>query len=175
MRKVSREALWCFLVASCVCASVAKAGDFFTRSENYGVTLPQTVLPNGADEVRTADGTSCRSAVGGDGAYADFGVIGAPDNTNTALDCGSGSVAVYGRVVVPLGGRSERLDCTKLYELEIQRLKMQLHLARMGANGKQPTRQDEAEVNEAWRENATQTASAAAATAVKAQRTQKRK
>lgn len=157
-----------------VCAT-AEAGDFFTRSENYGVNLPQTVLPNGADEVRTADGTSCRSAVGGDGAYADFGVIGAPENNNTSLDSSSGSVAVYGRVVVPLGGRSERLDCTKLYELEIQRLKMELQLARMGANGKQPSRQDEAEVNEAWRENATQTASAAAVPASKTQGRKKHK
>lgn len=129
MRKVSGPALHAALIASCLCAAAARGDGYASRDSHFGMNLPQTVLPNGADEIRTSDGTSCRSAVGGDGTYADFGVMGSPDTNEVG-----GAVAVYGRVVVPFGGTSERLDCTKLYDLEIQRLKMELHLARMGVN-----------------------------------------
>lgn len=116
-------------------ASRALADDtnFFQSNTQYGVSLPNASLPTGSDEVRAADGTSCRSAVGGDGAYVDTGVIGSPGQSNADF-----SGAVYTRLVVPLGGRKKRLDCASLYELEIQRLKMELDLARMGLSG-QPT------------------------------------
>jgi hypothetical protein len=38
----------------------------------------------------------------------------------------------YGRVVVPLGRGPKRLDCVKLYELEVERLKLELELAKAG-------------------------------------------
>lgn len=82
-------------------------------------------LPQGADEVRASDGTSCRSAVGGSGAYLDVGVIGNPNRS-------SASNSYYGRVVVPLGRTPKRLDCSKLYELEVERLRMELELAKAG-------------------------------------------
>ncbi|MEN0002223.1 MAG: hypothetical protein AAF940_15195, partial [Pseudomonadota bacterium] len=83
-------------------------------------------LPTGHDEVRAADGTTCRSAVGGSGAYLDIGIIGNPQ------DIGSGSSA-YGRIVIPLGfKRRNRLDCSRLYQLEVDRLATELKLMQMG-------------------------------------------
>jgi len=102
------------------------------------VALPNASLATGSDEVRAADGTSCRSAVGGDGAYVDSGVIGSPGQSNSDF-----SGAVYTRLVVPLGGRKKRLDCASLYELEIQRLRMELDLARMGLSGQAGNWQDQ--------------------------------
>ena len=93
-------------------------------NQNSGFSLPGVTLPQGTDEVRAADGTSCRSAVGGNGAYLDVGVIG---KQSTADDN-----AYYGRVVVPLGKSPKRLDCAKLYELEVERLKLELELAKAG-------------------------------------------
>ena len=75
-------------------------------NQNSGFSLPGVTLPQGTDEVRAADGTSCRSAVGGNGAYLDVGVIG---KQRTADDN-----AYYGRVVVPLGKSPKRLDCSRL-------------------------------------------------------------
>ena len=77
--------------------------------------------------MRAADGTSCRSAVGGDGSYLDFGAVASP-GTGTTQDSG----AVYSRVVIPLGVKPRRLDCSALYDLEVQRLRMELKLARLG-------------------------------------------
>ncbi len=132
MRKVS-----CYIcrqiTATCIFVAVvcglAKADDnsFYQSNTQYGVSLPNASLPTASDEVRAADGTSCRSAVGGNGAYIDTGIIGAPPSNGTA-----GSGAFYTRLVVPIGSKPRRLDCSSLYDLEIQRLKMELSLARMG-------------------------------------------
>ncbi len=92
-----------------------------------GFNLPGVSLPNGSDEVRAADGTTCRSAVGGNGAYLDVGVIGNPE-----MAANEASFSTYGRLVVPLGKTPRRVDCTRLYDLEIQRLEMELKLAQMG-------------------------------------------
>ena len=92
-----------------------------------GFNLPGVSLSQGSDEVRAADGTTCRSAVGGSGAYLDVGVIGNPEQ-----DAAAASMSAYGRVVVPLGKQPRRLDCTRLYDLEVQRLEMELRLTQMG-------------------------------------------
>ena len=41
-------------------------------------------------------------------------------------------MAAYGRVVIPLGSRPKRLDCSKLYNLEVERLQIELDLMKMG-------------------------------------------
>lgn len=95
----------------------------------------------GSDEVRGRDGTTCRM-----GSYVgptvDFGVSMTPTTTtstgiNTSLSAQitnqlsdqstqQRSVGIYARVVVPFGKQPDRLDCTKLYSLEIERLQIEL-------------------------------------------------
>ena len=106
-------------------------------NQNSGFSLPGVTLPQGTDEVRAADGTSCRSAVGGNGAYLDVGVIG---KQRTADDN-----AYYGRVVVPLGKSPKRLDCSRLYDLEVERLKLELELAKAGLGRTQDAEIDSTE------------------------------
>jgi hypothetical protein len=90
------------------------------------VYLPSPPIVHGQDIVRGASGMSCQSAVASGGPYLDVGLIGSQDvyNRDTA--------ALYGRIVVPLGDRPDRPDCTKLYELEIARLSLELEMLRMG-------------------------------------------
>ena len=45
-----------------------------------------------------------------------------------------GEAIAYARVVIPLGERPERIDCKRLYDLEIQRLEMEIELMKMGMN-----------------------------------------
>lgn len=90
-----------------------------------GFTLPGVTLPSGHDEVRASDGTSCRSAVSGNGSYLDIGIIGDPQ------DIGNGASA-YGRIVIPLGRRTERINCKALYDLEVERLRTELKLMQIG-------------------------------------------
>jgi hypothetical protein len=99
----------------------------YQNNSQSGITLPNVALPSGSDEIRAGDGTSCRSSIGGDGAYIDTGVIGSPGGNGLEQ---SGSI--YSRVVIPLGEKPRRLDCSTLYDLEVQRLRMELQLAKMG-------------------------------------------
>jgi hypothetical protein len=118
-RSVTRELVAAAFLAL---ATPALAQD---ASTSNGFSLPGVSLPSGTDEVRAADGTSCRSAVGGNGAYVDMGMIG-----KSASPADNSSY--YGRVVIPLGRAPKRLDCTKLYDLEVERLKLELELAKAG-------------------------------------------
>lgn len=101
---------------------------FINQSNITGFSLPGVQLPNGQDEVRAADGTTCRSAVSGSGAYLDVGVIGNP----TSLSGRNSNSSAYGRFVVPLGKKPVRLDCTRLYNVEVRRLELELKLMELG-------------------------------------------
>ena len=129
MRKISRRAsVIAAAIAACVAGSGAQAQNTnIVNQDVTGFNLPGVQLPQGHDEVRAADGTTCRSAVSGAGAYLDAGLIGNPDSTG-----GSKGLSAYGRVVIPLGKKPGRLDCGRLYDLEVQRLQMELRLMQMG-------------------------------------------
>lgn len=113
-------------------ATSASANDlvYLDRSDR-GFNLPGVSLPQGQDEVHAADGTTCRSAVGGSGTYLDVGAI-----KDSLGDSSGRDVATYARVVIPLGAKSSRLDCAKLYSLEIERLQMELRLLKAGVTAK---------------------------------------
>lgn len=124
MRKIHRTTSQLILAIGAAALMSGNAWAEDVQIQN-GFQLPGVSLPSGHDEVRAADGTSCRSAISGGGAYLDIGVIGTPNASNSAT-------SAYGRVVVPLGFSRKRIDCTKLYELEVQRLAMELKLMQMG-------------------------------------------
>ncbi|WP_053086115.1 hypothetical protein [Nitratireductor soli] len=111
----------------CSGAQASDRGSFVNQNQT-GITLPGVVSPNGFDEVRASDGTSCRSAMSGSGAYMDSGVIGGGLNGNTS------TLSAYGRLVVPLGERPRRLDCDRLYQLELRRLQLEVDLLERGLN-----------------------------------------
>lgn len=94
-----------------------------------GFNLPAAPRSTGQDIVRGSGGISCQSAVGGNGPVFDMGIIGTNDIYSRD------STALYGRITVPLGKKPKRVDCSKLYDLEIQRLKMELQLMRAGGFG----------------------------------------
>lgn len=116
---------WTALVAAFIACGSSVAQDRNYVYTNAGVYLPQPTQTYGQDEVQAAGGVACRSAVGGGGPYIDAGVVGSGDKFSEQV------TTAYARVVVPLGRAPKRLDCTKLYALEIERLKMELELARM--------------------------------------------
>ncbi len=103
-------------------------------SRQYGLNLPNTPLPQGFDEVRAADGTTCRSAIASNGPYLDLGGIGADGRAGA-----NGSATVYGRMIIPVGRAPDRVNCRSLYQLEIDRLKYELRLARMGVGSEDVT------------------------------------
>lgn len=115
------------LASSLTMAGPSQAQQELTINQNQnGLNLPGVTLPHGYDEVRAADGTLCRSSMSGSGAYFDTGVIGG------GIGEPGNQVAAYGRLVVPLGQKPTRLDCDHLYQLELQRLGLEVELLKQG-------------------------------------------
>ncbi|MER9329088.1 hypothetical protein [Mesorhizobium sp. M0488] len=126
-----RKVLWApqiltFALVAMSAVSPVLAEDVYNLNQNEsGFNLPGVTLPQGQDEVHASDGTTCRSAVSGTGAYLDLGVIRGNNQSNN-------DVATYGRVVIPIGRTPKRVDCSRLYELEVERLQLALKLLKMG-------------------------------------------
>ncbi len=136
MWKIYRTSCWLIgtitFVSGFTAASHAQEpGYYYTnRTVQNGFTLPHVPVPNGYDEIRAADGTTCKSSMANNGAYLDVGGIG---NQDIYGSFNSGSV--YARIIMPLGERPKRLDCSKLYRNEIERLQHELALLKMGGAG----------------------------------------
>lgn len=106
-----------------------------------GIYLPPAPQgPGGEDTIETQSGTRCRQSINGNEGYLDIGVSG---STSSGVPT-TGNVFVsiterdrqalgYARVTVPLGKKPKRLDCSRIYELEIQRLRDELALLKMNA------------------------------------------
>ncbi len=113
-------------------------------SANRGVFLPPAPNgPGGEDSIETADGTRCRQSINSNGAYLDVGATGSAAKPLRNDQPGNGlllfsqdrdqEALAYVRVTIPLGQKPTRLDCSRLYELEIVRLRRELELLRMAA------------------------------------------
>lgn len=104
-------------------------------------------LPNapsgsgGEDSIETASGTRCRQSINGNGAYLDVGMAvnrttdRQPDPYRIGQihqDRGTDALG-YARMVVPLGKKPSRIDCARLYELELARMKREIELLKLAA------------------------------------------
>ena len=120
-----------FAVAILACASPAWAAD--------GLLLPPPPTgPGGEDSVTTAEGVRCSQSVNAAGGYLDLGVAGGnlstyddPQTLNTTGGPTQSAIG-YARIIIPLGTVPKRLDCTALYDLEIQRLKQEIEMLKIG-------------------------------------------
>ncbi len=139
MRKSLRSkitGIMLFIFMPTVSASAQLPGDINTpiilpsTSSSFnqnGFNLPSQPSASGQDMVRGSGGITCQSAIASGGPKFDMGMI----SSNDIFD--RESLSFYGRLSVPMGKRPKRIDCSKLYDLEISRLKMELQLLRAGA------------------------------------------
>ena len=114
-----------------------------------GLQLPQMGQAYGQDSFRAGD-LDCKNSIGGSTSL-EFGVTGIIDNYESPFGGGnnmgdtSRDIGVYARIVIPLDGPKERINCNTLYELELRKkrlevLKLQQELEQLralNANGGQ--------------------------------------
>jgi len=106
-----------------------------------GIYLPQAPMgPGGEDTIETATGTRCRQSINSSSGYVDVGVAGSaasglPDAKGVFVNVTERDRQglAYARVTIPLGKMPKRIDCSKIYELEIAKLKQELELMKMNA------------------------------------------
>lgn len=121
-------------LASIAWATVASASP-------SGLFLPNAPTgPGGEDSIETPGGTRCRQSINSNGAYVDLGVVGSAASPNVTSggaafysDERDRQATAYARVTIPIGKKPKRIDCTTVYELEIERLKRELELMKMAA------------------------------------------
>ena len=110
--------------------------------------LPQAPqFQQGQDRIRAADGTECSRSTGPRQRFADVGMLGGNMGGNGspygAYGGSSGSQnytqnggAVYGRITFNLDPVQDEVSCSRLYELELERLRLELEQARLTGVGR---------------------------------------
>jgi hypothetical protein len=115
-----------------------------------GIYLPPAPQgPGGEDTIESSSGTRCRQSINSNKGYVDVGVAGSvrsgiPHGNTNPGDVLPGGVFItindrdrealaYARVTIPLGAQPKRLDCSRIYELEIERLRQEIELLKMNA------------------------------------------
>jgi hypothetical protein len=77
----------------------------------------------------------CSQSINSNGGYLDLGLAGGDLNTyysSSTIASNPQSAVGYARVIIPLGDAPKRLDCNRLYEMEIQRLKAEIQMLQIG-------------------------------------------
>jgi hypothetical protein len=101
-----------------------------------GLYLPSPPTgPGGEDSITTSEGVRCSQSINSSGGYLDFGVAGgdlSSGYTASGPPAAPASAIGYARIIIPLGQSPTRLDCARLYELEIERLKAEIELMKVG-------------------------------------------
>jgi hypothetical protein len=99
------------------------AGTAAAENSGLNLQLPNSGTAYGQDSFRTGD-LDCKNSIGGS-TNLEFGVTGIIDNyespwgNNAAYDS-SRDIGIYARIIIPLDGPKERINCNTLYELELR-------------------------------------------------------
>ena len=117
---------------------VALAGSALASPGIYLPPAPQG--PGGEDTIESSSGTRCRQSINSNSGYVDLGMAGSAgssvpmsDRVFVSITDRDREALAYARVTIPLGRQPKRLDCSKVYELEIERLRQEVELLKMNA------------------------------------------
>ena len=115
--------IWIALLTSLIGSSA------FADSSSIGLQLPSAGSTYGQDSIRAGD-LDCKNAIGGS-TQLEFGVTGIIDNYESPFGSSNGmpsekNVGVFARIVIPLDGPKERINCNSLYELELRKKRIEV-------------------------------------------------
>ena len=109
----------------------------WAQSSSLNLNLPSTPGSYASDRIRTSENVECSMAIGGS-VNVEFGVVGVinqngPFYNNQGLypegydpDGIVKDVGVYAKITIPLNAPKSRLDCNRLYQLELERTRMEI-------------------------------------------------
>ena len=115
------------------------SGAAWRQSSSLNLAIPQTSPNFQNDRIRAGD-IECSMAIGSS-TNVEFGVVGIlnqddPVYNLAQVDPGSAfrynndrfirDVGVYGRITIPIGAPKERLNCNTLYQLELEKKRLEV-------------------------------------------------
>ena len=100
-------------------------------SNSMSFSLPSMSSVSGSDSIRAGD-LDCKNAIGGSTNF-EIGMTGVINNAIVPIigkedpnNPQSKDIGLYARLVIPLDGPSERINCNTLYQLELQRRRLEV-------------------------------------------------
>lgn len=107
-----------------ICSYVVSWAD--STSNSLSLSLPNSSTGYQSDKFRTGE-LDCSNAIGS-ATQLEFGVTGIIQGGSNPLDSKKvGDIGIYSRIVIPLGKRAKsRIDCNRLYELELQKKELEV-------------------------------------------------
>jgi hypothetical protein len=100
-----------------------------SNAQNGSMTLSMPSAPGSfqSDRFRAGD-LDCSMAIGS-ATNVEFGVLGVINN-NQSITTGAApqnkDIGVYGRIIIPIGAPKGRVDCNVLYQLELEKRRMEI-------------------------------------------------
>lgn len=98
------------------------------ESSSLNLQLPSPGSSYGQDSFRAGE-LDCKNSVGGS-TNLEFGVTGIIDNYQSPFSGSNGNsskdIGVYGRIIIPLDGPKERVNCNTLYQLELKKKRLEI-------------------------------------------------
>ena len=102
----------------------------FAESSSLNLALPNMGTNYGSDSIRSGD-LDCKNSIGG-ATNLELGVTSIIDNAVSPFDSEdpmnpqTKDIGLYARIVIPLDAPKERINCNTLYQLELQRRRIEV-------------------------------------------------
>ena len=102
----------------------------YADSSSLNLALPNMGSTYGSDKIRSGD-LDCQNSIGGATNF-ELGVTSIIDNAVSPFDSEdpmnptTKDIGLYARIVIPLDAPKERINCNTLYQLELQRRRIEL-------------------------------------------------
>ena len=102
----------------------------FGASSGINLQLPSSPSTYGQDSFRAGD-LDCKNAIGGS-TNLEFGMTGIVDNATNLWESEDPNnpttkdIGLYARIIIPLDGPKERINCNDLYELELRKKRLEV-------------------------------------------------
>ena len=109
---------------------VIGASKALADSSSLNLALPNMGSTYGTDSIRAGD-LDCKNAIGGATNF-ELGVTGIVDNAVSPFESEDPAnpqtkdIGVYARIIIPLDAPKERINCNTLYQLELQRRRIEV-------------------------------------------------
>ena len=113
-----------------VIISALLCGQAIADSSSLNLALPNMGGTYGSDSIRAGD-LDCKNSIGGATNF-ELGVTGIIDNAVSPFSSDdpdnpmTKDVGVYARIIIPLDAPKERINCNTLYQLELQRRRIEV-------------------------------------------------
>ena len=106
----------------------------YADSSSLNLNLPSSPQSYASDRIR-AGTVDCQNAIGSS-TNVEFGVVGFINNGNDTINPYAtdmtmpnnrvSDIGVYAKINIPIGGPKERINCNTLYQLELEKKRMEV-------------------------------------------------